>query len=176
MRQVMARYRRGMGMRPVHRIKHVVDSSATLGAGTTLITDIISTKDAPVLANTVEVETGSKVNGIYLHLEVASNEAIDLGAIPNVYMMIYKSQGNSITPPEPNAVGASDDKRFVIHQEMLMIENKGQGSNARTLFNGVVVIPKGYTRMGPNDRLKLSILCPALNIALCWQAHYKEFR
>ncbi len=173
---VVARYRnRGMALRPVHRIKHVVDSSAALTAGTVLTTDIVVSKDAPVLANATEVETGSKVNGIYLHVEVASNEAQDVGAIPNVYMIIMKSPGNQITIPAPNSVGTSDSKRFIIHQEMLMIQNE-LGGNSRTLFNGVIVIPKGYVRFGPDDRLKISILAPALNIVLCWQAHYKEFR
>ena len=59
---------------------------------------------------------------------------------------------------------------------MTMIENKGQGSNARTIFNGVVVIPKGYRRNGPNDTIFINVLCPLLDTVVCVQAHYKEFR
>jgi len=59
---------------------------------------------------------------------------------------------------------------------MTMIENKGQGSNSRTVFNGVVVIPKGYRRMGPSDKLLIKVLCPALDTVICMQVHYKEFR
>ncbi len=171
----MAR-RMSMALRPVHRIKHVVDSAATVAQNTQLNVALITAKDAPVLANTAEVETGSKVNGIYLRVEVASNEAIDLGAIPNVYMIILKSPGDNINVSVPNAVGISNNKRFVIHQEMSMIENKGQGSNARTLFNGVVIIPKGYRRFGPADVLYLGFKAPALATVLCIQCHYKEFR
>ncbi len=172
----MPRYRSRMAMRPINRIKHVVDNSATVAAAAVLVVSLADATDTPSLAATNSVETGSKVNGIYLRVEVASNEAIDLGAIPNVYMFIAKNPGNNIVMPAPNAVGASDNKRFVIHQEMTMIENKGQGSNARTIFNGVVVIPKGMRRFGPDDLLQLNILCPALDTAVCVQCHYKEFR
>jgi len=170
----MARYR-SMALRPIHRIKHVVDNSATINAAAQLNFALIRAKDAPVLANTIEVETGAKVNGIYLKVEVASNEDFDTGAIPNVYMIIMKNPGDNLTTPTANAVGQSDDKRFVIHQEMIMINNT-IGGNPRVLFNGVIAIPKGYRRFGPNDVLSISILSPAINIALCFQCHFKEFR
>ncbi len=164
-----------MSMRPIHRIKHVVDSTATLTAGTQLnLSPLIDTVDAPVIANTTNVQTGCSVNGIYLKVEVASNET-DVGVIPNVYMIITKNPGNNLTIPSANAVGASDNKRFVIHQEMVMLNNL-QGGNPRILFNGVIVIPKGYRRFGPDDALTLSILSPLVNIVLCVQCHYKEFR
>ncbi len=172
----MARYRRGMALRPINRIKHVVDAQGTIAAGAVNSIAIADATDTPSLAATASVETGSKVNGIYLRVEIASNEAISLGAIPNVYMYVAKNPGNNVTLPTANAVGSNDNKRFVLHQEMSMIENKGQGSNARTLFNGVIVIPKGMQRFGPDDALILNILCPALDTVQCVQCHYKEFR
>ncbi len=171
---IMARFRRSMALRPVHRIKHVVDQSALVTAGAQLVLTLIASKDAPVLANTTEVETGSKVNGIYLRVEVGSNET-DAGAITNVYMIIFKNPGGNVAMPTGNAVGASDNKRFVIHQEMLVLENK-IGGNPRTLFNGVIVIPKGYRRFGPNDLLQIGLFSTALNFMECLQCHYKEFR
>ncbi len=171
----MARYRRAMALRPINRIKHVVDGSATLAKNTKLNQTLIVTTDAPVLANTSEVETGSKVNGIYLKVEVASNEAQVIGAIPNVYMAIMKVPTGIVTM-KPNDVGDNANKRFVIHQEMVMIENTGKGGNSRVLFNGVIKIPKTYIRNAPLDQLMLVIFAPALDIVLCWQAHYKEFR
>ncbi len=172
----MARRYSRMALRPINRIKHVVDSSATVAQAVVGVHVIAQATDTPTLAATASVETGCKINGFYIRVEVASNEAIDLGAIPNVYLIIAKSPGGNITFPAPNAVGASDNKRFVIHQEMTMIENKGQGSNARTLFNGVIVIPKGMRRMGPTDEWQVNVLCPALATVQCFQSHYKEFR
>ncbi len=172
--QMMARFR--SRLHPVNRIKHVVDTSQTVAQATTLALTLIEAKDAPVLGNTQEVITGASVYGIYLRLEAASNEAIDLGAIPNFYMAVYKNPGAELGTIIPNTVGANDKKRYVIHQEMVMIENKGQGSNPRIIFNGVIKIPRGYSRFGPNDRLTMTILSPALATASCLQMHFKEFR
>ncbi len=164
-----------MALRPINRIKHVFDSSATLGKATQLNLNLAQATDTPTLANVVSIETGAKVNGIYLKVEVASNDPFDAGIIPNVYMIITKNPGGNITIPTPNAVGSNDNKRFVIHQEMIMLNNL-QGGNPRVLFNGVVAIPKGYRRFAPNDLLVISFLAPAIDIAVCLQAHYKEFR
>ncbi len=171
---MMARYRTNMSMRPIQRIKHVVDFSATLAAATQLDKIVVLATDTPTLAVVNEVITGSKVNGIYLKCEVGSNET-DAGAIPNVYMIVTKNPGGNLTIPVPNAVGANDNKRFVIHQEMIMLNNVA-GGNPRVLFNGVIVIPKGYRRMGPNDTIVVSFFSTALNITVCLQAHFKEFR
>ncbi len=173
----MPRFRsRGMGLRPVQRIKHVVDQNATLAKATTLIIDIVSAADAPVIANTTEVITGAKVFGIYLKATIASNDPIDVGAIPNVYLAVRKNPSGLLGVQLINSIGDEDDKKFVIHQEMSMIENKGQGSNATVLFNGVIKIPKGYQRFGPGDKLQVLWFSPALDVAVCLQAHYKEFR
>ena len=154
----------------------MVDSSATVAAASTNAFTLSLATDTPTLASTTSVETGSKINAFYIRLEAASNEAIDLGAIPNFYMYIWKNAGGNLTRPAVNSVGGNDNKRFIIHQEMTMIENKGQGSNPRTIFNGVIVIPKGMRRNGPNDLWEVVTLCPALANAQCVQAHYKEFR
>jgi len=165
-----------MALRPINRIKHVVDGSATVAANATGTQVVATATDTPTLAVTTSVETGSKINGFYIRHEAASNEAIDLGAIPNYYFYLAKNPGGNVALPSPNAVGANDNKRFVVHQEMTMIENKGQGSNPRTIFNGVIVVPKGMRRMGPNDQWVIHTIAPALDTAGCFQIHYKEFR
>ncbi len=128
--------------------------------------------DNPVLANANENETGSKINGMYIRVEAYATTA---AALSNIYMLIGKSPGANITLPNPNVVGINDNKRFVIHQEMVMLEQSVNG-NPRTLFNGVVVMPRGYRRNGPNDRTSLFTLAPGVNTNICVQAHYKEFR
>ncbi len=164
-----------MAIRPVNRIKHVVDFSATLPSGTNLEVPLVSATDTPTLADTTSVLTGSKVNGIFLSLSVASNEASVMSAIPNCYMYIIKNVGGNLGVIDPAAVGTSDNKRFVIHQEMVMFENQN-GGNTKTLFKGVIVIPKGYRRFAPNDLLEVVIRSPTIDITFCLQCHYKEFR
>ncbi len=161
-----------MALRPIHRIKHVVDKQDATTAGTVNVTNLIFSVDAPILSQTSQVETGSKVNGIYLKVEIVATSS---AALSNVYMIIFKNQAGALTAPAANLVGSNDVKRFVIHQEMLMMQ-RVTNSNPRTLFNGVIAIPRGYRRMGPDDRLEIHILSPGVNIDLCLQCHYKEFR
>ncbi len=163
---------RGMALRPVHRIKHVVDSQFALTVGQEGDLNLIEAVDAPVLANTDEVETGSKVNGIYLKVEITATSS---AALANAYLVVFKNPGGNIADLTPNTVGANDNKRFAIHQEMVMLQ-KQSGSNPRTLFNGVIAIPRGYRRFGPNDLLRMTVLAPGVTLDVCVQCHYKEFR
>ncbi len=166
------RSRRNNSIRPVDRIKHVVDIQSAVVAGTGETQDLILAVDAPVIANNEEVITGSIVNGIYLKLEAYATTA---GALANFYMLVNKNPSSDINPPEPNVVGISAKKKYVIHQEMVMMEQSVNG-NPRTVFNGVIVIPRGYRRFGPNDRLSIRVLSPGVNANYCFQCHYKEFR
>lgn len=149
-----------------------MDQQAGVVLGSPATFDIIKTVDAPVLLNTNEVETGSTVNAIYLKVE---GYATTSGALANFYMMIFKNPGANLTFPNANVVGSSDNKKYVIHQEMIMFQ-KVTNSNPRTLFNGVVVIPRGYRRNGPQDKLQIQLFSPGVNADICFQSHYKEFR
>ncbi len=164
--------RRGNALRPINRIKHVFDSQGGVVLNVLSIVDLIRTTDTPTIANTRDVETGSKVNGIYLKVEVYATTA---AALANVYMAVVKNPDDNLTFPNPNAMGADDNKKYSIHQEMVMMEQSVNG-NPRTLFNGVIVIPRGYRRNGPGDKLQLLTFAPGVNFSQCIQCHYKEFR
>ncbi len=169
---VFRRYRGRQSLRPVNRIKHVVDLQGGATAGTQVNNLLIETSDTPDLANPDETETGSTVNGIYLKVEV---NATSSAALANVYMIIFKNPAASYAVPAANTIGTSNLKRFVIHQEMVMLQQV-TNSNPRTLFSGVIVIPRGYRRQGNADQLNIGILAPGVNINWCIQCHYKEFR
>ncbi len=159
-------------LRPVNRIKHVVDVQGGLTAGSGTTIELVRTSDTPNVADTEEVETGSTVNGIYLKVEV---NATSSAALANVYMYVAKNPAGAIALPQANAVGASNVKKYVIHQEMVMLQQV-TNSNPRTLFNGVIAIPRGYRRNGPLDEIQLRIFTPGVTINFCVQCHYKEFR
>ncbi len=159
-------------MRPVNRIKHVVDLQSATVAGTQVNSLLIDTVDAPVLGNTDEVQTGSTINGIYLKYEATPTSS---AALPNFYLIIWKDPGGAFPAPTPNTVGSNDLKKYVIHQEMVMLQQTDTG-NPRVVFNGVVAIPKHYRRFGPGDQLFVSVLSPGINTFTCFQCHYKEFR
>ncbi len=171
----MARFRtRGLRLRPVNRIKHVVDRQGALPNNSNVLEILINASDTPDLATNNEVQTGATVNGIYLKVEVVRTQATS-GVLTNAYLAVYKNPGGNIATISPNTVGINDNKRFVIHQEMVMTEQQGNG-NPRILFNGVIVIPRGYRRFGPNDTLILVMLSPGGTMNYCVQTHYKEFR
>ncbi len=161
-----------MAKRPIHSIKHVVDVQQAIALGVQANQVLIEAVDAPVLANTREVETGSKVNSIYLRVE---GYATTSGALANFYIIIFKNPGGNLTVPQPNGVGANDNKNNVIHQEMVMFQ-KQTGSNPRTLFNGVLMIPKGKRRFGINDLLQIAFFAPGVNVDACFQCIFKEYR
>ncbi len=166
------RKNRGLRLRPVNRIKHVVDKQGGLAVNTLVTETIIEASDTPDIANIDEVETGSTVNGIFLSVEVL---ATSQAALPNVYMSVWKNPGNALTMSSPNIIGGDPNKRFVIHQEMVML-SKSTDAVPRTLFKGVIVLPRGYRRFGPNDKLLLQLLSPGVTVDYCFQSHYKEFR
>lgn len=175
---MMARRYRSM-MRPVNRIKHVVDIQQALPVNVQLPISIINTVDAPVIGNQAENLTGSKVGSFYATVEVVASEA-GTGKTPNLYIFFAKNPGGNYTSfPKGNAVGADDKKKFVIHQEMVMINAIGDDTgNPRNVFKGVIKIPKGYQRNGPSDRLEMYMFIPSTGVAvnICAQFHYKEFR
>ncbi len=166
------RSRNNLRLRPINRIKHVVDfqDGVSLNAQTTKV--LIKAVDNPVVTNATEVKTGSTVNGIYLKVEGYITSS---GALANGYILVAKNPGGNLNFPNANAVGTNDNKRFVIHQEMVMFQ-KVTNSNPRTIFNGVIAIPRGYRRFGPNDTLLLQYFSPGVNLDVCLQCHYKEFR
>ncbi len=162
-------------LHPVHRIKHVVDAEGGTIAATQSVIDLIDTVDNPVIGVTQDCETGSKVNAIYLRVEILHSSGAGRA---NAYMMVFKNVGNNISAerPNPNAVGASDMKRYVIHQEMVMMNGDAGNGQPRTLFNGVISIPRGMRRCGPDDKLQLVIFTPTVLGDFCVQCIYKEFK
>ena len=159
-------------LKPVNRIKHVFDEQGGIVAGATQTVILADTTDTPTLPVTNSVETGSVINGFFLIVEAYARTA---GALANMYMALFKNPGNNLGNPGPNNVGASDIKRYVIHQEMVMLQRQVDG-NPRTVFKGVIAIPKGYRRNGPDDRWSLLLQPPGVDVDYCVQCHYKEFR
>ncbi len=170
--------RKSMRLRPVHSIKHVVDVASA--AVNELITNIqlIQAVDAPTLANVQQVETGSTVNAIYIRIEVLGT--VPFVTIPRVYMCIFKNPGGNLPIINPNSTGDSDDKKWVIHQEMTMVGNVGASPFPRTMFQGVIRIPPKLKRFGINDTLVCLFSHEAGTTSgttnVCVQCIYKEFR
>ncbi len=170
---VFRRFNRGNALRPVNRIKHVIDAQFATPLATLVDTILVQSSDTPTLAVTNTCETGSKVNGIFLVIEAVNTGTA--GVLANAYIMIFKNPGGNLAFPNANSVGNDDNKKYVIHQEMVMLQMV-DNSNPRTLFKGVFVIPKHLRRNGPNDQIIVRVFAPGVETNWCLQAHYKEFR
>ncbi len=174
---MVARFR--SSLRPINRIKHVIDQQISVPINVNLLNVIVNTVDAPTLGTAIEVQTGSTVNNIFCTIEAVATES-NTGKTPNFYIYFYKNPGSNIaTFPNANAVGVSDNKRFIFHQEMVMVQGSaGDDGVPRNVFKGVIKIPKIYRRMAPGDQIGIAYFVPSTGIALtvCLQAHYKEFR
>ncbi len=166
--------RMSSSLHPIQRIKHIIDSEGALVAGTQSITPLIVASDTPALASVTQVITGSKVHGIYLHVEVSHTSGVGR---PNVYMAVIKDPAGLLTTVSNiNSMGDSNQKKFVIHQEMIMMSGDAGNGLPRPIFNGVIKIPKHMQRFAPTDRLIVVLLSPTVAADFCMQCHYKEFR
>ncbi len=171
----MPRTSRAMALRPVNSLKHVIDIQGGLIAGTQVLTNLIDVTDNPVITAADDNATASVVKSFFLNVQVA---ATGTAALANVYMMIYKNPGNAIgggNIPDANVVGASDFRKQIFHQEMIMTE-KNTTAIPRTLFKGVLRIPKHFQRNGADDTIVLALFSPGVNFDFCFQCIYKEFR
>ncbi len=170
------RSRNNNRMRPIHSIKHVVDIQGGNVGGTQTVNTLVNAVDAPVLTSAEQIETGSRVNSIFLNVQVLPQSE---SALNNIYMYIIKNSGaNLVTPlPDGNKVGISDYKKFIFHQEMAMLSDASD-SIPITLFKGVLKIPRHMQRMGINDFIQLALFTEAAGNTqdFCIQCIYKEYR
>ncbi len=172
---MVLRRRNSQYLHPVNTVKHVVDRQRGIIAATPDKNDIVIGNANPATGNDSEVNIGAHVKSVFLNVQVA---ATSTAALANIYMMIYGNPGANIADsnvPNANVVGASDFRKMVFHQEMIMTE-KNTTAFPRTLFRGVIKIPRKFARIGVNDRISLQFFSPGVSYDLCFQCIYKEIR
>jgi len=166
---------------PASSAKHVVDvATAAVPAGLVSTVVVAESEDSPALAATQEVNKGCIINGVYLLVETIHNSGTWV-TIPRVYMTVFKNPGAALPAVYPANVGSNDLKKFVIHQEMLMMTGVSADANSfpRTMFKGVIKIPSRYRRFGENDRLLVQFALDTAEttatVSTCVQCIYKEY-
>ncbi len=165
--------RRGNYLRPVNTRKHIIDNQGGLIGGTAANVDLVQGVDSAVVSAAEEVEVGAHVKSFFLNVQVA---ATGTASLANVYMMVYGNPGNNISSfPNANVIGTSDVKKMVFHQEMIMTE-KNTTAFPRTLFRGVIKVPRKFNRIGQDDRIKIQLFSPGVNYDYCFQCIYKEIK
>ncbi len=174
---MVARFARSL--RPIHRIKHVVDFQTAVPVNVQITQLLVNTVDTQTLGTQNSVENGASINGFFITTEINATEA-GVGKTPNFYWMLYKNPGATVaTIPNGNAVGVSTFKKFVIHQEMVMFQaNSADDGVPRNVFKGVIAVPKHLRRCSPGDQWYIQLFIPSTGVACnaCTQVHYKSFR
>ncbi len=123
---MVARFR--SSIRPVNRIKHVQDFQTAVPLNTKITQVIATAVNFPDNTVTNEVAHGSTVNGFFCTVEAVCDDT-STTATPNLYLIFYKNPGDNLTFPNGNAVGADDNKKYVFHQEMVMLNPTDGGNN-----------------------------------------------
>jgi len=171
-----------MRLRPVQSLKHVIETNGTVSAAAQSVTDLAKAVDAPAVSSAPsEVNIGATVSAIFINVQVIG--VIAAGGVDNIYMYVFKNPGADLTLPGADAIGISDKRKFVLHQEMVMLtpfEATGTTGFPRTMFKGVVKIPRSYKRMGVKDKLQLVLQHrtgeATQTTRFCVEAIYKEFQ
>ncbi len=166
----MARFR---SLHPVNTLKHVVDSDGTVTDTANVVLDLVTAAENAVSTTSNQVDIGSTVSAIYLKVEALHSAEV---GTPNFYMYVMKNPGNNVVNPDPRAVGVSDERRFVIHQEMVMLSGDAGNGLPRVIFSGVIKVPRAYKRFGIKDRLQLVMRTGTVDANWCAQCIYKEVR
>ncbi len=174
---------RALRMRPINSLKHVIDSSGSVADAVQSVTDIVLADANPdPEVSPTKVTIGSIVNSIYLRVEVVG--IVGAGGIDNIYLAVIKNPSSEIAITNLDKVGTSNDRKWVIHQEMIMTGqpggNPGSSNIARTMFKGVIRIPPKYRRFGVKDKLQVLLQHKNAEASqrtnFCLQSIYKEFR
>ncbi len=165
-------------IRPVQSLKHIVDVATSTVLAVQSVVPIIEANVSPALGSPTQVNEGSTVNSIYLRVEVLATNVF--AGVPRIYMAVFKHVANSGGVPNANGTGISAIKKRIIHQEMIMIGGNEASAFPRTLFVGVIKIPKSLRRIGYLDRFEVLLQNGSGETTgitnACVQAIYKEYQ
>ncbi len=170
-------YRRGNSLRPVNTLKHTVDSQISIPAGTQTDVILVQAVENATSTQANDCDIGSHVRSMFVNVQVI-NSTNAVGAINNAYCYFFLNPGNLISVfPAVNAVGISNIRKNIFHQEMTMLSDEND-SIPITLFKGVLKIPRKASRLGVDDTINVRIGTPAggPEIEACVQCIYKEIR
>ncbi len=169
-------FRRGRSsLRPVNRVKHVIDVEGTLvEVGTQSLVPIgVSVQSYSAVFNPVEIPVGHTVNGFFLSIFIIGATGAQIGGSINWY--IIKTRSGQAVVPEADSVGTSDIRNQVFHQEKGLA---GSGDGTPMAFKGVIAVPKGMRRMREGDQFFIALkLNPAAtsDADFCVRAIYNTY-
>jgi len=145
---------RRRGMLPVvNSIKNVTVN--VLGVTSTIQNFLIAKAvTSPAPTNKSDVSHGCVIKNIWVTLDLCGLGGT--GVLNNLDAYLIKNPGDNLTLPTANAVGSSNEKKYVIKQWRFMAM-RNQDGNPPYHWEGWVKIPKPYQRMGTDDTWRLGV-------------------
>ncbi len=162
-------------MRPVNRIKHVVDLSGGLSS-TSAAPSFAATVDAPsAVFNPSEVNLGSTINAFFLSYFVIGDTGAPVSGPVDWYIAKARAGQNTVADfPDPGETGVSNVRNQIIHEEKGL---PGSGDGTPMVFKGVIAIPKGMRRFRSGDVLFIKQKANSTDTPnFCAKFIYNEFR
>ncbi len=144
--------------RPViNSIKNVFQAAFGI-TGTLTSLNFAKAVNTPLSTVSSDVSNGCLIKAVYISFDACG--LAGTGVIENFTAYIWKNPGANLTPPDPESVGTSNEKKFVFKMWRAMIM-RNQDGNVPYHWEGWIKIPKRYQRMGTDDRLEFVIECTA---------------
>ncbi len=142
--------------------------------GTVATSQIAKAVTSPSPTVTNDVSHGCIIKAIWLSLDVCG--LANTGVLNNAWINIMKNPGANLTAPSAEAVGSSNEKKFIFKQWHAMIM-RNQDGNVPYHWEGWIKIPKRYQRMGTDDIIQIAAECTtAVTGHFSYEAIYKWFR
>ncbi len=110
--------------------------------------------NSPVNTVTTDTSQGCVIKALWLSFDICG--LAGTGVLNNAFMYLFKNPGDSLTPPDPDSVGSSNEKKFIIRQWHAMSMRNQDGNNPYH-WEGWIRIPKRYHRMGTDDTWSFQI-------------------
>ncbi len=167
--------RRGSSIRPVNRLKHIVDAEGGINGVTN--NTVIFARARNVRADPfdpTEVLVGSTINGIFITVFAIGSTGAPVQESVNWFLFKQRT-GQAGSIPLAGETGVSTVRNQIFHEEKGLV---GSGDGTAMAFKGVIAIPKGMRRMREGDELKLLIRTNSATAGeanFCAKVIYNEF-
>ncbi len=166
----MARFNRGMGLRPINSVKNIVDGTFLGVAAGVTTTTVLASGVNDYAGGVTEVPIGAKVMSIYLFASIQQTVVNS-----NIDWYIWKGPGNiTATMPVPGVTGGDQNRKYILHEEKGLPGLVTNGAPPH-IFRGVIRIPKGRQRFGEADRLEIKARGAGI-YDYCIKAIYKFYQ
>ncbi len=164
-----------MGIRPVQRIKHIIDAEGTLAAGTNQVVPLATVVNAKNPSfQPVETLVGESINGFFISLFVIGDTGAPVNGSINWFIAKAREGQDPLTTfGAPGNTGITLTRNQIFHEEKGLV---GSGDGTAMAFKGVIAVPRGMRRQREGDELFIKLRANGNDSAqFCLKAIYNSY-